>query len=85
MMPSTARQWFDCKPREGPLVCAMRTASRLNSSLCIAAISGLLDGEYCSQKTGTKPRQVQVAEFQIRVAVLNGFTALGIPVTEAVG
>ena len=27
----------------------------------------------------------QVAEFQVRVAVLNGFTALGIPVTEAVG
>ena len=27
----------------------------------------------------------QVSEFQIRVAVLNGFTALGIPVTEAVG
>ena len=27
----------------------------------------------------------QVAEFQIRVVVLNGFTALGIPVTEAVG
>jgi hypothetical protein len=26
----------------------------------------------------------QVAEFQVRVAVLNGFTALGIPVTEAV-
>ena len=25
----------------------------------------------------------QVAEFQIRVAVLNGFTALGIPVTKA--
>ncbi|WP_415639379.1 alcohol dehydrogenase catalytic domain-containing protein, partial [Paracoccus nototheniae] len=41
-------------------VCAMRTASRLNSSLCIAAISGLLDGEYCSQKTGTKPVQVQI-------------------------
>ena len=38
----------------------MRTASRLNSSLCIAAISSLLDGEYCSQKTGTKPRQVQI-------------------------
>jgi hypothetical protein len=37
----------------------MRTASRLNSSLCIAAISDLLDGEYCSQKTGTKPVQVQ--------------------------
>jgi hypothetical protein len=27
----------------------------------------------------------QVAEFQVRVAVLNGFTALGIPDTEAVG
>ena len=27
----------------------------------------------------------QVAEFHVRVAVLNGFTALGIPVKEAVG
>ena len=27
----------------------------------------------------------QVAEFQVRVAVLNGYTALGIPVTKAVG
>ena len=27
----------------------------------------------------------QVAEFQIRVAVLNGFTALGTPITETVG
>jgi hypothetical protein len=27
----------------------------------------------------------QVAEFQVRVAVLNRFTALGIPVTDAVG
>ena len=27
----------------------------------------------------------QVAEFQVRVAVLNGFTALGIPATKAVG
>ena len=26
-----------------------------------------------------------IAEFQVRVAVLNRFTALGIPVTEAVG
>ena len=39
----------------------MRTASRLNSSLCIAVIFGLLDGEYCSQKTRTKPVQVQTA------------------------
>ena len=27
----------------------------------------------------------KVAEFQVRVVVLNGFTALGIPVTETVG
>jgi ABC-type multidrug transport system ATPase subunit len=33
-------------------------ASRLTSSLCIAAISDLLDGEYRSQKTRTKPVQV---------------------------
>ena len=27
----------------------------------------------------------QVAEFQVRVAVLNGYTALDIPVTKVVG
>jgi hypothetical protein len=27
----------------------------------------------------------QVAEVQIRIAVINGYTALGIPVTETVG
>jgi len=27
----------------------------------------------------------QVAEFQVRVAVMNGFTAFGIPVTDAMG
>ncbi|MGB4826650.1 MAG: IS5/IS1182 family transposase, partial [Paracoccaceae bacterium] len=27
----------------------------------------------------------QIAELQVRIAVLNGYTALGIPVTEAVG
>ena len=27
----------------------------------------------------------QVAELQVRIVVLNGYTALGIPVTEAVG
>ena len=27
----------------------------------------------------------QVAEIQVRIAVLNGYTALGIPFTEAVG
>ena len=27
----------------------------------------------------------QVAEFQVRVAILNGFTALGIPITTVAG
>ena len=27
----------------------------------------------------------QIAEFRVRVTVLNGFNALGIPVTKAVG
>ncbi len=27
----------------------------------------------------------KVAEFQIRVAVMNGFTALGIPLTKVIG
>ena len=27
----------------------------------------------------------QVAELQVRIVVLNGYTTLGIPVTEAVG
>ncbi len=27
----------------------------------------------------------QVAEVQVRIAVMNGYTALGIPVTETVG
>jgi hypothetical protein len=27
----------------------------------------------------------QVAEFQVRIAVLNGYTALGIPVTTVAG
>ena len=27
----------------------------------------------------------QVVEVQVRIAVMNGYTALGIPVTEAVG
>jgi len=27
----------------------------------------------------------QIAELQVRIAVLNGYTALGIPITKAVG
>lgn len=37
------------------------------------------------QRLSARDFDRQVAEFQVRVAVLNGFTALGIPVTEAVG
>jgi hypothetical protein len=37
------------------------------------------------QRLAARDFDRQVAEFQIRVAVLNGFTALGIPVTEAAG
>ena len=37
------------------------------------------------QRLVTRDFDRQVAEFQVRVAILNGFTALGIPVTETVG
>jgi hypothetical protein len=37
------------------------------------------------QRLSARDFDRQVAELQVRVAVLNGFTALGIPVTEAVG
>ncbi len=37
------------------------------------------------QRLAAKHFERQVAEFQIRVAVMNGFTVLGIPGTEAVG
>jgi len=37
------------------------------------------------QRLAARDLDRQVAEFQVRVAVLNGFTALGIPVTKAVG
>jgi len=36
------------------------------------------------QRLAAREFDRQVAEFQIRIAVLNGFTALGIPVTGAV-
>ena len=37
------------------------------------------------QRLAARDFDRQVAEFQVSVAVLNGFTALGIPVTETVG
>jgi hypothetical protein len=37
------------------------------------------------QRLSARDFDRQVAEFQVRVAVLNGFTALGTPVTEVAG
>ena len=37
------------------------------------------------QRLAARDFDRQVAKFQVRVAILNGFTALGIPVTETVG
>ena len=37
------------------------------------------------QRLSARDFDRQVAEFQICVVVMNGFTALGIPVTETVG
>ena len=37
------------------------------------------------QRLATRDFDRQVAELQVRVAVLNGFIALGIPETQAVG
>ncbi len=43
------------------------------------------EAKLLGQRLAARDFDRQVAEFQVRVAVLNGFTALGIPVTEAVG
>jgi hypothetical protein len=60
--------------RVSPLVVAMRTASRLNSSLYLSAISYLLHCEYRSKETGTKSGQVQrlalAFAFSLAVAAL---------------
>ena len=37
------------------------------------------------QRLAARDFDRQVAEFQMRAAVLNGFTALGAPITEVVG
>lgn len=37
------------------------------------------------QRLMTRDFNRQVAEVQVRIAILNGYTALGIPVTNAVG
>ena len=37
------------------------------------------------QRLMARDFDLQIAELQARIAMLNGYTALGIPVTEAVG
>ncbi|SEN18570.1 hypothetical protein SAMN04488103_103313 [Gemmobacter aquatilis] len=37
------------------------------------------------QRLSARDFDRQVAEFQVRVAVLNGFTAIGTPITEVAG
>src|SRR5690606_19335960 len=41
--------------------------------------------ETAGQRLMARDFDRQAAELQVRIAVLNGYTALGIPVTEAVG
>ena len=46
----------------GPLVVAMRTASRRNSSVYLVAIPCLCHSKHCAKETGTKTRRDQTAE-----------------------
>jgi len=62
----------------------MRTASSLNSSLCITAISDLLDGEDRSQKTGTEPVQVHPA-WKTKSPRAEATTPEPVPISEAPG
>jgi hypothetical protein len=50
----------------------------LNAGLCDKT-------KLLGQRLSARDFDRQVAEFQVRVAVLNGFTALGTPITEAKG
>jgi hypothetical protein len=48
------------------------------------------DTDALHEAAGSAPHAVrdfnrQVAELQVRIAILNGYTALGVPVTKAVG
>ena len=56
--------------------------SRRMDALCEPKVR---EAKLLGQRLAARDFDRQVAEFQVRVAVLNGFTALGIPVTEAVG
>jgi hypothetical protein len=51
--------------RVNPLVVAMRTESRRNSSVYLVATLNRLHSKHCSKETGTKPRQDQIANGSI--------------------
>ena len=52
-----------------PLLIAMRTASRRNSSVYLVAIPYLLHSKHCSKETRTKPRQDQSVSGRARSAL----------------
>lgn len=74
-------------PRAGPNGITAEAAPRPRCPRRFARTGGAyrLDVKLLGQRLSAREFDRQVAEFQVRVAVLNSFTALGIPVTEAVG
>jgi hypothetical protein len=63
--PGVDESWGRVKP----LVAAIRTASRRNSSVYLFAILNLLHSKHCSKETGTKPRQDQVNDISVKFPV----------------
>jgi hypothetical protein len=59
------------------LICGYRRRSRVETKMHCVKLLG--------QRLSARDFDRQVAEIQIRAAILNGFTALGIPRTVAVG
>ena len=73
-MDAPAGQWMERLPPQEP--------RRNQDALCEPKVR---EAKLLGQRLMARDFDRQVAEFQVRVAVLNGFTALGIPVTKAVG
>ena len=55
---------------------------RYKDALCEPKVR---DAKLLGQRLMARDFDRHVAELQVRIAVLNGYTALGIPVTESVG
>lgn len=73
----TGAPWRDLPKEFGKWSSGYHCRSRVETEMHYVKLLG--------QRLAARDFDRQVAEFQICVAVLNGFTALGIPVTEAVG